>query len=103
MLLMIEKVTRGGICQAIRRCAAANNKYMKEYKKEKDSNNLFGWTCLKNCLQRVLNGKKMPKLNEKFLKKDSDKRYILEADVKHTKRLDNFHNDLPFLLERMKI
>ena len=27
----------------IRRCAAANNKYMKEYKKEKDSNNLFGW------------------------------------------------------------
>ena len=45
----------------------------------------------------------MPKLNEKFLKKDSDKRYILEADVKYTKRLDNFHNDLPFLLERMKI
>ena len=43
MLLMIEKVTRGRICHAIRRCAAANNKYMKEYKKEKDSNNLFGW------------------------------------------------------------
>ena len=50
MLLMIEKVTRGGICQAIHRHAKANNKYMKNYNKDVlslylmylDTNNLYG-------------------------------------------------------------
>ena len=30
MLLLVEKDIRGGICHAIHRYAAANNKYMKE-------------------------------------------------------------------------
>ena len=34
MLLMVEKETRGGICQAIHRYAKANNKYMKNYNKD---------------------------------------------------------------------
>ena len=33
MLLMVEKGTRGGICQAIHRYVKANNKYMKNYDK----------------------------------------------------------------------
>ena len=33
MLLMFEKGTRDGICQAIQRDAKANNKYMKNYDK----------------------------------------------------------------------
>ena len=37
MLLMLEKGTRGGICQAIHRCAKANNKYMKNYNKNIES------------------------------------------------------------------
>ena len=52
MLLMPEKGIRGGICQAIHRYAKANNKYMKNYDKDKeisyiqylDTNNLYGWT-----------------------------------------------------------
>ena len=32
MLLMVEKGTRAGICQAIHRYAKENNKYMKNYK-----------------------------------------------------------------------
>ena len=52
MLLMVEKGIRGGICNTIRRYAKANNKYMKDYVKNKESsylkcwdvNNLYGWT-----------------------------------------------------------
>ena len=51
MLLMIEKGSRGGICQSIHRCSKGNNKYMKNYDKNiissylvyLDANNLYGW------------------------------------------------------------
>ena len=50
MLLMVEKGTRDGICQATHRYAKANNKYMKNYNKNiessyieyLDANNLYG-------------------------------------------------------------
>ena len=50
MLLMIEDGIRGGICHAIQRYVKANNKYMNDYKKKKessyiqylDANNLYG-------------------------------------------------------------
>ena len=50
MLLMIEEGIRGGICHAVHRYAKANNKYMKNYDKGKESsyiqyleaNNLYG-------------------------------------------------------------
>ena len=37
MLLMVEKGIKGGICNSINRFSKANNKYMKEYDKNKDS------------------------------------------------------------------
>ena len=37
MLLMVEKAIRGGICHAIYRYAKANNKYMKNYDKNKET------------------------------------------------------------------
>ena len=51
MQLMVEKGIRGGICHSIYRCAKANNKYMRDYDKNKESsyiqcwhlNNLYGW------------------------------------------------------------
>ena len=51
MLLMVEKGIRGGICTAVQWYAKANNKYMKDYDKNKESsylnywdvNNLYGW------------------------------------------------------------
>ena len=51
MLLLVEKGIRGGICWSIYRYAKANNKYMKDYDKDKESsyflywnvNNLYVW------------------------------------------------------------
>ena len=51
MLLMVEKGIRGRICYSIYRYAKANNKYMKDYDKNKelpciqywDVNNLYVW------------------------------------------------------------
>ena len=40
MLLMVKKGIRGGICHAIRQYAKANNKYMKNYNKNKESSHL---------------------------------------------------------------
>ena len=59
MLLMVEKGIRGGICHAIHQYAKANNKYMKDYDKNKelsylkywDVNNLYDLAMLKKSFQ----------------------------------------------------
>ena len=43
MLLMFKKGIRGGTCHAIHRYAKANNKYMKDYHKSKESSYLKYW------------------------------------------------------------
>ena len=50
--------------------------------------------------------KDVTKIDEKFIKKydeDSDKGYILEVDVKYSRKLHDLHSDVPFLPKRMKI
>ena len=113
MLLMVQKGIREGICHAIYRYAKANNKYMKNKDEEEellqylDDNNLYGWEMSQKL---PLNGfkwkKNMSKFSEEFIKsydEISDKGYILEVDVKYPKNLHGLHEDLPFLLTRMKI
>ena len=54
MVLMVENGVRWGICHSICRYAKANNKYMKDYDKNKelpclqywDVNNFYGWAML---------------------------------------------------------
>ena len=109
MLLMIEEGIRGGICHSIRRYAKANNKYMKNYDKNKEflyiqylgANNLYGWTMSQklpvNGFKRVKN---TSKIDEEFIKnydEDSDKGYILEVYVKYPRKLHDLHSNLPFL------
>ena len=44
MLLMVEKGVRGGICHSIYQYAKANNKYMKDYDKNKETSSLKFWS-----------------------------------------------------------
>ena len=63
---MIEKSISGGICHTIFQYIKTNNKYMKDYDKNKQSsylkywgvNNLYGWAMLQNLSKIVLNGSK---------------------------------------------
>ena len=118
---MIEKGIRGGICHAVHRYAKSNNKYMKNYDKNKESsniqyldgNNLYGWAMSQklpvNGFEWVKHISSHYKKLKKFIKliksydEDSDKGYILEADVDYPEYLHDLHSDLPFLPERMKI
>ena len=115
MLLIVEEGIRGGICHSIHRYAKANNKYMNNYDKNRessyiqylDANNLYGWAMS----QKIpVNGfkwvKSTSKIDEEFIKnydEDSDKGYILEVDVKYPRKLHDLHSDIPFLPKRMKI
>ena len=55
MLLIVEKGIRDGICHSVHKYAKANNKYMKNYDKNKessyleylDANNLYAWAMSK--------------------------------------------------------
>ena len=93
MLLLVEKGIRGGVCNSVHQYAKANNKYMKDYDKNKESsyinyqgiNNLYGWAMFQN----------LPKFNfkwvedisqytEVFIKNYDEKSeagYILEVNV----------------------
>ena len=114
-LLMVEKGIRAGICHSISRYAKANNKYMKDYDKNKESsyiqywdvNNLYGWAMLQklpvnNC-EWI---KDTSQYNEDFTKnysEESDEGYFLEVDVQYIETLHELHDGLLFLSERMKI
>ena len=121
MLLMVGKGIRGGICHSIYQYAKANNKYMKDYDKNKESsyiqcrdvNNIYG----------LAMPRKLPESNFGWIKdtfefnEDFMKNYIEESDeghffkgnacnvgkVMYTEQLCEFDNDLLFLPERMKI
>ena len=117
MLLMVEKVTRGGIWQAIHRYAKANNKYIKNYDKDiissylmyLDANNLYGWAIsLKLPVNdfKWVEKSRLSRFNEIFIKnydENCDKGYFFDVDVDYPKKLSNLHKDLPFLPERKKV
>ena len=115
MLLMVEEGIRGGICHSIHRYAKANNKYMKNYNKNKessyiqylDANNLYGWAMSQKLSVKGFKWiNDVTEVDEKFIKnydEDSDKGYIFEVDVKYPRRLRGLQSDLPSLPKRMKI
>ena len=115
MLIMFEEGTRGGMCQATYRYAKANNKYMKNYDKNKessfliydDANNLYGWSmCKKLPVGSFKWVDDLSIFTEDFIKnydEEDDTGYLFVVDVEYPKNLHKLHSDLPFLPERMKI
>ena len=112
MLLMFERGIRGGITQAVRKYALANNKYMGDrfipnedttYLQYLDANNLYGWAMSKAL---PTGGFKWVDVNHNEISElatRTDKGYPLQVDVSYPKELHNQHNDLPFMCERMEI
>ena len=115
MLLMVEEGIRGGICHSIHRYAKANNKYMNNYDKNKessyiqylDANNLYRWAMSQKLpVNKFKWIEDISQINEDFIKnyyENSKKGYILEVDVKYPKKLHDLHSDLPFLPKTIKI
>ena len=108
-VMMVEKGTRGGICQARHRYAKANNKYMNCYNKcleliylmYLDANNLYGWAMSQKL---PINGFKWENnitiFNEDFIKnydENSNVGYFPKVDIKYPKKLLLPHKDLQFL------
>ena len=115
MLNMFEKGIRGGICQASYRYAKSNNKYMKNYDKNRessflmyvDANNLCGYAMSKKL---PADGFKwvddLSIFTEDFIKnydEVGDTGYLFVVDVEYPKNLNKLRSDLLFLSERMKI
>ena len=115
MLLMVEEGIRGGICHSIHRYAKANNEYMNNYDKNKessyiqylDANNLYRWAMSQKLpVNKFKWIEDTSQINEDFIKnyyENSKKGYILEVDVKYPKKLHDLHSDLPFLPKTIKI
>ena len=106
---MIEKVLREGICHSIYRYAKANNKYMKDYDKNKELSyllyifNLYGWAMSQklpvNNFEWIEN---ISQFNEDFIKKyneESNEGYFLEVNVQYLEKRHELHIFLPFLPE----
>ena len=105
MIIMFEKGTRGGISQTIYRYAKVNNKYMKNYDKNKessfliydDANNLYEFPMCKKL--PVSDFKWVDDLSiftEDFIKnydEEGDIGYLFVVDVEYPKSLHMLHSD----------
>ncbi|KAK3726360.1 hypothetical protein QZH41_006067 [Actinostola sp. cb2023] len=104
MLLMVEKGIRGGVSMISKRYAQANNKYMKDYKKEEDSvfikyldaNNLYGWAMSEPLPTHGFKWMSASKLRcwEKYS-------CILEVDLEYPEGLHALHDEYPLAPEHL--
>ena len=104
MFLMYEEGIRGGICNKVNSYAEANNKYMKNYDKNKessflmyvDTNNLYSWAMSKKL--RVDGFKWVDDLSmftEDFIKsydEEGDVGYLLVVDNEYPKKFRVLHS-----------
>ena len=112
---MVEKGIKDETCHVIRRYAKANNKYIKEYDKNKESSYLNYWD-VNNLHDRTMSQKlavnefewieETSEFKEDFIKNYNEQcgeGYFLEFDVQCPKKLQELHNDLLFVSERIEL
>ena len=109
---MFEQGIRGGITQAVRKYASANNKYMGDrfdpksessYLQYLHANSLYGWAMSQPL---PTGGFKCVDVNPNEISElatRTDKGYLLEVDVSYPKELHNPHNDLSHDLLKSRI
>ena len=112
MLLMIEKGIRGGISNAFKRYAKANNKFMKNFDPAEkssfivylDANNLYGWAMSKPLPVGGFEWMDEAELEnwERFVDEEGIG-CILEVDLEYPAELHDFHNDFPLAPERLTL
>ena len=97
------------------RYAKVNYKCVKDYDKNKESsylkywdvNNLHGWAISQKLpADNFKWGEDISEFDESYIKsynEESDEKYFLEVDIQYPEHLRKTQNDLPFLLEKMKI
>ena len=114
MFQFIEKGMRGGISYIANRYGKANNKYMKDYDKNKpskyimylDANNLYGWAMSQYLPTGGFRWLKQNKIDDLDLFKyneESKKGLILEVDLEYPEKLHDLHNDYPLGPEKVKV
>ena len=110
----IEKGMRGGISYICKRHIKANNKYMKNYDSNKESEfimywdmyNLYGWgiiNYLPNDEFEFLTKREINKFDLDFISKNSSIGYILGVDLKYCDELHDFYSDYPLCPEKVEI
>ena len=84
LLLMVEKLIRGGIYHAIHQYAKDNNKYMKDYDKKEslylkywDVNNSYGWA-----ISQKLSGNNFESIEDTFQFNEDFIKVILKKVMK---------------------
>ena len=114
MLLMFEKGIRGGISIISNRYGKANNKYMKDYNKNKDSkylmyldaNNLYGCAMSEKLpthgFKWLSSGEMENLFNNQIVQVWEKIPCILEVDLEYPEKLHDSHNDYPLCPERVK-
>ena len=114
MLLMVEKGIRGGISIISNRYGEANNKYMKDFNKNKlfkflmylDANNLYGWAMSQklpvHSFKWMTNKEIENIFNNQIVQVWEKTPCILEVDIEYPKELHDLHNDYPFCPERVE-
>ena len=93
MFLTYEKGIRGGICKKVHSYAEANNKYMKNYDKNKessslmylDANNLYGFAMSKKLPVDGFKWVDELSIFTEDFKKDGDVGYLLTVNIEYPK------------------
>ena len=109
--LFVEKGLRGGLSVITHRKGEANNKYMKDYDKEKpskyiaylDANNLYGWAMSQYMPTGGFRWVKPEDFKLENVRDKSEIGHILEVDLEYPEHLHDLHNDYPFCPEQVVV